>query len=195
MGQANQASHYSGSVIPSTRRKADVVPPAQCLYGQQDLRHYTGIYIAADIVQLLASIRHRYIPSPPRVSPPSIGKVQRPRSADEQFGKTFRPLDFQYIPRTRSYPLQTSITAVNGQLGTGDVPTSVRAEEDDGALEVGRVAHASHRDTVEPLIPELRVGVEDDFGEVGEGVPGPGCQLRVLGAVKSLSQMPYAHAL
>ena len=76
------------------------------------------------------------------------------------------------IPGSRLATLQASVTTVNGQLGASDVSRSVRTEEDDGALEVGRVAHAAQGDTIEPLVPELGVGVEDDLGEVGEGVAG-----------------------
>lgn len=61
-----------------------------------------------------------------------------------------------------SHRLQRRVTTVNGELGAGGVLTGVRAEVDDGTLEVGWVGHSSHRDSVEPLVSKDGVGIEDD---------------------------------
>ena len=99
------------------------------------------------------------------------------------------------IPGSRLATLQASVTTVNGQLGASDVSRSVRTEEDDGALEVGRVAHAAHGDTVEPFVPELSVGVENDFGQVGKGVAGTIILAFALMPHRSLRHCPHTQSV
>ena len=40
--------------------------------------------------------------------------------------------------------------------------TSIRAKVDDSTLQVGRISHSTHGDSVKPFISENRVGIEND---------------------------------
>jgi hypothetical protein len=60
--------------------------------------------------------------------------------------------------------LESSVSTINDQFGSGSVLTSIRSKVNDSSLEVGWVGHSAHGDSIEPFISENRVGIENNCG-------------------------------